>query len=173
CRWGGGGLFQSWADITIGSFLDYTARSCISNWNEVRNRYLKHAHLSEREFRQVLKMYCADVGALTASKLTGLNKNTTHRLYGLLREQLLHRATPLAARFLLGPCRRSACFLDDADDVRGLVRWDQGVNSADAPVGVFLPSRFWFSDVSPFTGLETNVLAPTKRKSIQFLAFCC
>jgi hypothetical protein len=34
------------------------------------------------------------------------------RLEGFLREQLLHRATPLAARFLLGPCRRSACFLD-------------------------------------------------------------
>jgi transposase len=44
---------------------------------------LKHADLSE--FRQVLKMYCADVGALTASKLTGLNKNTTHRLYGFCR----------------------------------------------------------------------------------------
>jgi hypothetical protein len=40
-------------------------------------------------------------------------------------------------------------FLDDADDVRGLVRWDQAVNSADAPAGVFLPARFWFSDVSP------------------------
>ena len=33
----------------------------------MRNRYLKHAHLSKREFRQVLKMYCADVGALKGS----------------------------------------------------------------------------------------------------------
>ena len=24
------------------------------------------------------------------------------------------------------------------------------MNSADAPAGVFLPARFWFSDVSPF-----------------------
>jgi hypothetical protein len=86
---------------TLGSFLDYTARSCISNWNEVRNRYLKHAHLSEREFRQVLKMYCADVGALTASKLTGLNKNTTHRLYGLLRVRVVEMAKGEAAHELL------------------------------------------------------------------------
>ena len=57
------------------------------------------AHLSEREFRQVLKMYCADVGALTASKLTGLNKNTTHRLYGLLRVRVVEMAEGEAAPF--------------------------------------------------------------------------
>jgi transposase len=65
----------------------------------VRNRYLKHAHLSDREFRQVLKMYCADVGVLTASKLTGLNKNTTHRLYGLLRARVVEMAKGEAAPF--------------------------------------------------------------------------
>ena len=65
----------------------------------MRNRYLKHAHLSEREFRQVLKMYCADVGALTASKLTNLNKNTTHRLYGLLRARVVEMAEGEAAPF--------------------------------------------------------------------------
>jgi hypothetical protein len=61
-----------------------------------------------------------------------------------------HRATLLAARFRLGPCRRSACFLYGADDVHGLVRWDQAVNSGDALACAFLPARFWFSDVSPF-----------------------
>ena len=60
---------------------------------------MKHAHLSEREFRQVLKMYCADVGALTASKLTGLNKNTTHRLYALLRARVVEIAEGEAAPF--------------------------------------------------------------------------
>ncbi len=44
-------------------------------------------------------MYCADVGALTASKLTGLNKNTTHRLYGLLRARVLEMAKGEAAPF--------------------------------------------------------------------------
>lgn len=53
-----------------------------------------------REFRQVLKMYCADVGALTASKLTGLNKNTTHRLYGLLRARVVEMAKGEAAPLL-------------------------------------------------------------------------
>src|SRR4029077_8811278 len=44
-------------------------------------------------------MYCADVGALTASKLTGLNKNTTHRLYGLLRARVVEMAKGEAAPF--------------------------------------------------------------------------
>ena len=56
------------------------------------NIYLKHAHLAERQFRRVLKVYCADVGGLTASKLTRLNKNTAHRLFGLLRARVLKMA---------------------------------------------------------------------------------
>jgi transposase-like protein len=41
-----------------------------------------------------------DVGALTASKLSGVNKNTTHRIYGLLRQRVVSlaeaEATPLS-----------------------------------------------------------------------------
>ena len=73
------------------------------------------------------------------------------RLEGFLRAQLPRHATPLAARFRLGPFRRSACFLDGADDVIGLVRWDQAAKSWDALAVAFLSARFWFSDVSPFT----------------------
>ena len=65
----------------------------------MRNRYIFHARISEPEFRRVLEMFCADVGALTASKLTGLNKNTTHRLYGLLRTRVVELAESEAAPF--------------------------------------------------------------------------
>ena len=88
----------------------------------MRNRYLKHAHLSEREFRQVLKMYCADVGALTASKLTALNKNTTHRLYGLLRARVVEwpKAKPLllleASRWMKAISGRVECAGAEAED---------------------------------------------------------
>lgn len=37
-------------------------------------------------------MFCTDVGALTASKLVGVNKNTTHRLFGLLRSRIVELA---------------------------------------------------------------------------------
>ena len=46
-------------------------------------------------FEDVLRGY----RALTASKLTGLNKNTTHRLYGLLRARVLEMAKGEAAPF--------------------------------------------------------------------------
>ena len=60
---------------------------------------VKQCGIHPREAGQVLKMYCADVGALTASKLTNLNKNTTHRLYGLLRARVVEMAEGEAAPF--------------------------------------------------------------------------
>ena len=87
----------------------------------------------------------------TSNERSATEKLFAPRLEGFLRAQLPRHATPLAARFRLGPFRRSACFLDGADDVLGLVRWDQAVKSWDALAGAFLSARFWFSDVSPFT----------------------
>jgi len=55
----------------------------------MRNRYLRHARISEAQFRETLQLWCADVGALTASKLCGLTKITTHRIYGLLRARVV------------------------------------------------------------------------------------
>jgi hypothetical protein len=67
-------------------------------------------------------MYCADVGALTASKLTGLNKNTTHRLYGLLQARVVAtaKAKPLllreASRWMRATSDRAECVGDAAED---------------------------------------------------------
>lgn len=55
--------------------------------------------MSEAKFREVLKLWSADVGSLTASKLTGMNKNTTHRLYGLIRARVVELAEAEAAPF--------------------------------------------------------------------------
>lgn len=66
----------------------------------MKNKYLDHAHVSEAKFRQLLEFFCLDVSALTASKLSGVNKNTAHRIYGLLRQRIVQMAqaqtTPLA-----------------------------------------------------------------------------
>ena len=50
----------------------------------MRNKYLCRAHVLERDFRTVLRCFAHDVSALTAAKMCGVNKNTTHRIYGLL-----------------------------------------------------------------------------------------
>ena len=87
----------------------------------------------------------------TSNERSATERLFAPRLEGFLRAQLPRHATSLAARFRLGPFRRSACFLEGADDVLGLVQWDQGAKSWDALAVAFLWARFWFSDVSPLT----------------------
>ena len=55
----------------------------------MRNKYLRRAHILERDFRVMLCCFAHDLPALTAAKMCGVNKNTTHRLYGLLRQRVV------------------------------------------------------------------------------------
>ena len=65
----------------------------------MENRYVHHAHISEARFRQVLKLFCADVPALTAGALAGLSVQSTQRLYDRLRLRLLDLAVEEARPF--------------------------------------------------------------------------
>ena len=58
----------------------------------MKNRYMKRARISERKFREVLKLYAVDLPALTVSELSGLNYRTVHRVYTLLRERVVSLA---------------------------------------------------------------------------------
>ena len=66
----------------------------------MKNRYVKHAHISEVIFRKVLKLFCADIPALTAAGLAGLSVQSTQSLYDGLRlrvlELTLEEARPFA-----------------------------------------------------------------------------
>ena len=66
----------------------------------MKSRYVKHAHISEGIFRKVLKLFCADIPALTAGGLAGLSVQSTQRLYDGLRlrimELTLAEARPFA-----------------------------------------------------------------------------
>ena len=55
----------------------------------MRNKYLCRAHVLERDFRAVLRCFAHDLPALTAAKMCGVNKNPTHRVYGLLRQRVV------------------------------------------------------------------------------------
>ena len=65
----------------------------------MKNRYARHAHISEDRFRKVLRLFCADVPALTASALTGLSAKSTQRLYDRVRLRLLDLAVEEARPF--------------------------------------------------------------------------
>ena len=66
----------------------------------MKNKYVKHAHISEVLFRKVLKLFCADIPARTAGGLTGLSVQGTQSLYDGLRlrimELTLEEARPFA-----------------------------------------------------------------------------
>jgi transposase len=57
-----------------------------------KNRYLRHARMSEVKLRQVLKYFCADLTAVQAAELGGLNRKTALRLYTLFRERMARLA---------------------------------------------------------------------------------
>ena len=49
-----------------------------------KNRYIIGAHISEVQFRDLLRFFCIDIEA----KLTGLNVNTVNRYLNLIRKRI-------------------------------------------------------------------------------------
>jgi hypothetical protein len=50
----------------------------------MKNRYMKHKHISERKFRQVLPLFCLDLTAVQIAQLVCLNRYTLRADLGLL-----------------------------------------------------------------------------------------
>ena len=65
----------------------------------MKNRYVKHAHISEVQFRRVLKLFCADVPALTTGGLSGLSVKSPQRLSDRRRLRILEWAIEEARPF--------------------------------------------------------------------------
>jgi transposase-like protein len=57
--------------------------------NTVKNKYIKHAHISERKFKEILKCFCIDLTATQTSSLTGINRNTVNKYYTKFRERIV------------------------------------------------------------------------------------
>lgn len=52
------------------------------------NRYLFRARISEKKFRQFLKLFSLDMTAVQLSRAAGLNRNTVNRLCRIVRESI-------------------------------------------------------------------------------------
>ena len=53
-----------------------------------RNKYAKRSRISEAKIREVVRYVAADLTALQAAALNGLNRNTVNRLYRGVRERM-------------------------------------------------------------------------------------
>ena len=58
--------------------------------NTVKNKYIKHAHISERKFKEILKCFCIDLTAMQTSNLIGVNRNTVNKYYTKFRERIVN-----------------------------------------------------------------------------------
>ena len=55
----------------------------------MKNKYAKRARISEAKIREIVRYVAADLTALQAAPLSGLNRNTVNRLYRGVRERML------------------------------------------------------------------------------------
>ena len=53
-----------------------------------RNKYAKRSRISEAKICEVVRYVAADLTALQAAALNGLNRNTVNRLYRGVRERM-------------------------------------------------------------------------------------
>ena len=53
--------------------------------NKGKNRYVKHAHISERKFKEILKLFSADLTAQDVSKLSNISRNTINKFFKKFR----------------------------------------------------------------------------------------
>ena len=56
----------------------------------IKNKYIKHAHISEQKFKEILKCFCADLTAVQTATLTNINRNTINRYYNKFRERIVY-----------------------------------------------------------------------------------
>ena len=53
-----------------------------------KNKYAKSAKLSERKFRELIKLFSVDLDASQIAKVTGLNRNTVNRYLKAIRKRI-------------------------------------------------------------------------------------
>ena len=54
----------------------------------MKNEYIKHTHISEMGFRQILKLFCVDLTETQIFELMKINRNTVNRILQLLRKRI-------------------------------------------------------------------------------------
>jgi len=55
----------------------------------MKNKYAQRSRVSEKKIREIVRCFAADLTALQAAQLSGLNRNTINRFYRAFRERIL------------------------------------------------------------------------------------
>ena len=57
-----------------------------------KNKYIKHTHISEGKFREILRLFCADLTSTQIAEVAKVNRNTINRILQLLRKRIVELA---------------------------------------------------------------------------------
>ena len=57
-----------------------------------KNKYIKHTHISECKFREILRLFCADLTSTQIAEVAKVNRNTINRILQLLRKRIVELA---------------------------------------------------------------------------------
>ena len=55
----------------------------------MKNRYIKHTHISERKFREIIRLFCEDIEASKISHLSNISRNSINDLLNRIRERIV------------------------------------------------------------------------------------
>ena len=110
----------------------------------MRNKYSKRARISEAKIREVVPYVAADLTALQAAALSGLNRNTVNRLYRGVRERMLLACE--AQRRLVGIVEVDESFFG-ARRVKG--RRGRGAYGKTVVFGIFERQGHVYTEIVP------------------------
>ena len=110
----------------------------------MRNKYSKRARISEAKIREVVRYVAADLTALQAAALSGLNRNTVNRLYRGVRERMLLACE--AQRRLVGVVEVDESFFG-ARRVKG--RRGRGAYGKTVVFGIFERQGHVYTEIVP------------------------
>ena len=65
----------------------------------MKNKYKKTARISEDKFKVILKMFCADIPALTIAGIVGVNVKSVQRMFDRFRLRILELTVEEARPF--------------------------------------------------------------------------
>ena len=54
----------------------------------MKNRYIIRSRISEREFREILRLFCIDIEASKVAKITGISRPTINKIFDAIRERI-------------------------------------------------------------------------------------
>ncbi len=54
-----------------------------------KNKYVKHAHISERKFRLLIKLFAEDLNATQISHLTGISRPAINKYLHAIRKRIM------------------------------------------------------------------------------------